>query len=72
MNINPFSYLSYLFPPPAPLGTLKLYQTKSNKWRWKVLDADGKTIVNPIKSFKTGAEARKSFDETRAIIESVV
>jgi len=69
--MNIFSHLSFLFPPRASLGHVKFYQTKSKKWRWKVTDAGGAVIVNPIKSFGTLTEAHRSFDDARAIMESI-
>lgn len=54
-----------------PLGEVKYYQTRSKKWRWKVANLDGKTIVNPIKSFHTRSEAVQSFLDAQAIVESI-
>ncbi len=54
-----------------PLGEVKYYQTRSKKYRWKVVNEDGRTIVNPIRSFHTRAEAVQSFLDAQAIVESI-
>lgn len=64
------SFLSKFFGT-EPLGEVKYYQTRSKKWRWKVANLDGKTIVNPIKSFHTRSEAVQSFLDAQAIVESI-
>lgn len=64
------SFLSNLFGSD-PLGEVKYYQTKNKKWRWKVVNSEGNTIVNPIKSFHTRSEAVQSFLDVQGIVESI-
>ncbi len=64
------SFLSNLFGSD-PLGEVKYYQTKNKKWRWKVVNTEGKTIVNPIKNFLTRSEAVQSFLNVQGIVESI-
>lgn len=54
-----------------PLGEVVYYQAKSRKWRWKVVNEDGKTVVNPIRSFHTRDEAVQSFYDAQAIMDSL-
>lgn len=54
-----------------PLGSIELYQTKTSRWRWRLKDTEDNTLINPIKSFKTGGEARADFQRTLKILKSL-
>lgn len=65
------SLMAWLFGGPEPIGEVKYYKTKSKKWRWKVVDTDGKTVANPIKSYPSKIQAEQSFYDAQAIFESL-
>ena len=60
-----------LFGIYESIGSIKYYQTRSKKWRYKVVDLDGNTLINPIKGFATLSDAEGSFAHVRAVIESL-
>ncbi len=68
---NIMSFLSRFLGFSDPLGKVIYYRTKSKKWRWKVVNEDDKTVVNPIRSFHTQAEAEQSFCDVQDIMDSI-
>ncbi len=65
------SFISDFFGFKEPLGEVVYYRTKSRKWRWKVVNKNGVTVVNPIKGFHTRIEAENSFYEVQDILDSI-
>lgn len=65
------NFLAKFFGICEPLGKVVYYRTKSKKWRWKVVNEDNKTVVNPIRSFHTEAEAQQSFCDAQDIMNSI-
>ncbi|MEE9223029.1 MAG: hypothetical protein V3V40_06190 [Nitrosomonadaceae bacterium] len=65
------NFFAKMFGFSEPLGKVVYYQTRSQKWRWKVVNANGKTVVNPIKSFPTQIAAQRSFYDVQDIMDSL-
>lgn len=63
--------LSRLLGKPKTLGEVVYYQAKSKKWRWKVVNTNGRTVVNPIRNFPTQSAAQQSFYAVQNIMDSL-
>jgi uncharacterized protein YegP (UPF0339 family) len=55
-----------------PSGSIELTRTDEGKWRYRVKDADGKTIAMPLPQmhWDTKKEALKAIDELKSILET--
>ncbi len=69
--MNILSRLSAFFGFAEPRGKVVYYRTKSKKWRWKVVNENGNTVVNPIRSYHTQAEAEQSFCDVQDVMDSI-
>jgi uncharacterized protein YegP (UPF0339 family) len=57
----------------AGKGTIEVYKNDKGKWRYKVMNADGKTIAMPLPqlNWETKADAEKAVEELKGILNSV-
>jgi uncharacterized protein YegP (UPF0339 family) len=55
-----------------PAGTVEVYKNDKGKWRYKILNDEGKTIAMPLPqlNWETKAEAIKAIDELKGILNS--
>lgn len=58
--------------PAAGKGSIEVYKNDKGKWRYKILNADGKTIAMPLPqlNWETKADAEKAVEELKGILNT--
>lgn len=60
-------------PEAAGPGTIEVYKNDKGRWRYKILNGEGKTIAMPLPqlNWETKADAEKAIAELKTILTTV-